>query len=277
MTVYIELILLDNFTADFLLLMAAMRVSARRVRPLRAVFGAAIGGIYALVAALVPTLSFAPVSLAVCISMCAIAHGIRPLRAFFHYLFIFLAIAALFGGCVFAVVYALGGTLSSGVINLPILRYLLIGGTLGVLLYEIFCRRTVLFPACICTVEAFFGSHSIVFSATPDSGARIVDDTGGGVIVIQDAFLEKACPSISSSAHKTKYFTIHTASGSVRLKGVLPDKLVIRAQEGVYEARAYLVLAENISLDGCPALIGKGVRAVKIAKESHPCKTNFYF
>ncbi|MFR9207170.1 MAG: sigma-E processing peptidase SpoIIGA [Lachnospiraceae bacterium] len=51
-TVYIELILLDNFLMDFIILFFSVRLSERRVKIWRIILSALLGGIYSITAVL---------------------------------------------------------------------------------------------------------------------------------------------------------------------------------------------------------------------------------
>lgn len=265
---YIELILADNFAIDFLLLYASMRSSAARVKPLRLSLAALAGGVYAVLSYVCGILGIFPVKLAFGIVMCGVAAGFSR-RMLKDVAVRFFAVSFIFAGVSFGIAAAAGDSAADG--HMRIIRLLLIGGVIAVTVYESLIRR-VYTPKGICTAEACFGGSSVVFSAVPDPCAVLKDGGGGGVILADKSlFADRAELFIRQKKYKTRSFYIRTASGTKRLTGIMPDELTITDGERVYGAKAYIVLAENIEIDGCRALLGRGIR-MTVKEENSKCK-----
>ncbi len=264
--IYAEAVFIDNFIMDMLLLCIAARSSAVHTRFWRLAAGAAAGGAYAVGCAALPILAFPPVILAVSAVMCVIMTGFS-LRLFFDVLVRLWAFSLLLGGGVYAA-SVLFGTVTSG--ETAVIRYLLIGCSAAVVASEYLMRRTFR-PAESVTVEAVFSGRSVVFSAAYDSGAAIRDSSGGGVI-IADSSVFGDMPLNVRGHKKQRRFRIQTAGGYAELFGIMPDRLILTAGGTRYIARAYILLSDGVSLDGCPALIGRGIRAIKTTGERQRCE-----
>ena len=131
--VYVEFVLLDNFLMDFLLLYLALRFSEKKARLGRVCGGAALGAVYAAAAVALPFLQSFPCKLLVSLLMLLCARTWKPWKNFLRTAALFYAATFLFGGACFAAMYFFSReTYSGAFINLPVLRYLLLGGTAAV-------------------------------------------------------------------------------------------------------------------------------------------------
>lgn len=249
--VYVELVLLDNLLMDFILLYFAVRFSERRVVLWRVLLGALAGAVYAAAAVAVHALMLLPIKLAVLAGMCALARGVRPLRTFLHTLASALCAGLLLGGAVLAAVYVLGGSVSGGLICLPGLRYLLAGGCCGALLLEYVLRRPKLCTGEVYRVCAVICGETICLAAMLDTGNRLRDLAGGGVIVAdRKAVLSQLSPALrceieawpQNTRPAMRPFYCETAGGDAVLPAVLPDSLTISCAQSEYAAKAYIAL-----------------------------------
>ena len=267
---YIELIIIDNFCVDFLILYASMRGSSARIRLFYIAAAALFGGIYTVLTGTFYVLESIPFKLAVSVLMCCSAVRFAGVRIIADVCIRFWAISFLFAGAVYGMSCALHIELSSGT-PLQVARMLLIGGVLAAILYEALIKRAYA-PKCICTVEAFFGGSSCIFTAVPDTCAVLTDGSGGGVILADKSLFENNSEFyFSRKKYRTRSFYIKTVSGTKKITGVMPDKLYITDNGTTYRARAYIVITDNIEIDGCPALLGRGIK-MTVEKENYECK-----
>ena len=124
--VYIELVLLDNFLMDFVILFFAVRLSEKRVQFSRISLGAGIGAVYSAFALGFPLLSGLFIKCMALGLMC-LPLGARPFKRYLLRCGLALLCSFLFGGCIFFAMLALGAPLEGAYLGLPILRYVLLG------------------------------------------------------------------------------------------------------------------------------------------------------
>ena len=137
--VYIELVLLDNFLMDFVILFFAVRLSEKRVQFSRISLGAGIGAVYSAFALGFPLLSGLFIKCMALGLMC-LPLGARPFKRYLLRCGLALLCSFLFGGCIFFAMLALGAPLEGAYLGLPILRYVLLGVAAGIVLIEFYQR-----------------------------------------------------------------------------------------------------------------------------------------
>ena len=149
--------------------------------------------------------------------------------------------------------------------NSGIYKYISTGIISGIILYFSLIKKCYI-PHNPCTIEIIFKNTSIIFSAIPDTGNLLQDEFGRGVIILDKKIIEKSLPQIllKNKNLKIKYFTVSTVAGSKQLLGIKPDCIYLTENSNKYTVNAYIVLAENINIDGTHAILSRGVRAIKI-------------
>ncbi len=182
MTVYIELLFLDNLLMNVLTLMLAARLASRRVLMLRTWISAALGAGYALVFFLSPPDSLWSgilTKLAVAVVMTAVAARPRSWRALGAGCAYFLLATCILGGITMGVFYLTGtGAISTTGAWCPYgvpFRIVLAGVVAGCMLLEYF-RRNV-------RERAHIDLHSVLATISPTE-ARLpcaLVDTGNGL------------------------------------------------------------------------------------------------
>lgn len=267
-TVYVEWILLDNFLMDFLILYATLRLSEKQVCLWRGALGAVVGSIYALFAVLFPILTALPFKVLASFAMCAVARPIRPLKRFGISLLSMYGVTFVLGGAVLFFVYLSTGEFGNLYINLPILRYLLIGGALGSLLLEFFLRRR--FPR-ICEsydIKATICGESISLNGFLDTGNALKDFAGASVIIAdRQALLSQLSPALAERVQslavskdlKMRPFYFSTLSGADCIWGIYPDHLVVHTDGQDYVVKAYIALGEHLDQSGYNAILGANI------------------
>ena len=181
--VYADTLLLVNGLADYLLLLSAGKLCALPLRRGRMALGALWGGVYAVFAAVFPdifalwTAKLFAGALAVVIAFGVERRTVRALAAFY-------AVAAAFGGAVYALSGLRGEPAGSGVpISLPVLLLsFALCYALVTLAFRFAGRRRErrLHP-----VTLTLGGRELAFSALEDSGNELIDPlTGRGALIV---------------------------------------------------------------------------------------------
>ena len=107
MTIYLDVILLENVCMNYIILFATGLISKTKISQLRIVFSSLLGGIYAI-------LSFAPIlqiytnivfKIIISIIMIYIAFNSKNVKTLLKQLVLFYLVSFAFGGCAFALLY----------------------------------------------------------------------------------------------------------------------------------------------------------------------------
>lgn len=264
-TVYIELIFLDNFIIDLIILLTMMRVTERRVCIWRCGLGAAFGGIYAMLCVIFYRLNSPVFKIAASCVMVLIARGFLSMRSFIVNIACFYGFTLLSAGSILLIQYLTNTQLSGSYINLPLIRYLTIGIILAILITEIIFRRKQLASEHIYLITAKFGKTSITLNAVLDTGNSVFDNCGNGVIiaslthVLCQLDINDACRLILPNG---RHFTCVTAAGKSELKAILPDSIIIRDNNKSYHVKGYIALSENIGYRDYNALLPNNMRLI---------------
>lgn len=263
MTIYLESIFLDNFLPNFFLLYLSGSFLQKR-RFLRAISGGAFGGIYAIFAAYFPILCQPWFKFAAGILMCILCFGVKKtcLKGSVR----FFVASFLLGGIAFGLYYCT---------NIPstnlekIRRIVLISGICMLILLEILRRIQPKSITEAVSIRMRCGENLLSFTAEYDSGTVIRDEHGNGVILLNRNFAKTHLPQNiyadlmlcpSSSLYRTRFFTVQTAAGKIKLIGFRPDSLSIFIQDKTLETDCYILLADGIRLNGSPAIFGKDLK-----------------
>lgn len=190
MTVYIDLVFLLNGTVNYLLLLAAGRLSGDELRRGRLALGAALGGCYA-VALFLPGLGFLAHPLckagtAALMLLLGYGHSRRLLRVSL----VFLAVSAAFGGGILAITL-LGGrglTLRNGVFCSSLdLRLILLSAALCYTLITLALSRTAQHaPAQLRAVTVTLGERRVELTALVDTGHTLTDPVTGRRVLVAE-------------------------------------------------------------------------------------------
>lgn len=263
LTVYIELVLIDNYLMDFLILYFAVRFSDKRVRLTRVAIGAAIGATYSALAVAVPFMAALPIKAVAAVVMCLPLRSPKPIKAFLNVIAYMILISFVMGGAVLAVAQ-MWGDAGVGYINVPAFRYILLGAAIGVTVTEWLLRTARPVSGLIYTLEAELSGTKLLFRAMLDTGNSITDLSGGGVIVADKSYvIENVGISALENINEKRPFFIETAAGAAQLEGYFPTSLTLKVGEEYFLAKAYIVLADNIARGEINALLGPKIRLTK--------------
>lgn len=256
--VYIELVFLDNFLMDFIILFFATRLSEKRVKFSRVSAGAGIGALYSVLALAFPPLGgfiFKCAGLAImCLPM-----GARPAKRYFLRCGLALLCSFLFGGCILFAMLALDAPIHGAYLGLPILRYILLGLAAGITLLELFLRTPHPKAGTDYLIHAEFSGAAINLRGFLDTG-NLLQSPGGLSVIIVARSAASAALLEQIEQHALPSFPCRTASGESSLPVFLPDKLIITTQGKSYAAKAYLALADTSLPEGYTALLGPNLK-----------------
>ena len=252
--VYAELVLLDNWLLDFLLLALSCRVLQRRIKLLRCSIGAIIGGLYSCAALAIPWMSHIIIKLFIAAGMTYAAAPDR--RLFWKYFAAFLGVGLLAGGAGMALMYtfqieSFGGARYA---LAGITAALILGHTLGHSYPKIKERYKL---------AVIFGNEQLEFTAGVDTGNALKDKFGRSVIVVDKADFLSQLSEAQRQAINTMHaqLIVNTASGRSGLVCIEPERIVLA---GTYECRCCIALAENVNMSGCNALLSTELKHYKI-------------
>lgn len=191
---YIELVFLDNFMVNMLIMLLAAKITHLRFKWKRIVPAASIGGFYACAVLLLGTASATlPLKTMAALVMCFLGYYRRGEKRFFITMCAFWAVSFLLAGAIFAGVISLGEpAYKTGIIIMRMpARYILIGLFAGTVLTAILAhiRRSVSEREQGCVeLRLRFGGRQITIKAFADTGNLARDPiTGCGVLFLSRA------------------------------------------------------------------------------------------
>jgi stage II sporulation protein GA (sporulation sigma-E factor processing peptidase) len=268
MTVYVELLFLDNLLMNALTLMLAARMASRRIRMLRTWLAAGLGAGYAFLFFLSPPDSLwggFVTKVLFAAAMVGLANRPRTWREMGAFFLYFVLATCILGGLTLGLFYLAGagvidatGTVVAGV---PF-RVVLIGAVAGCVILE-YVRRDV-------RVRAHIDLHSVQLTIGTDAGEKTVRalvDTGNGlnepisgapVVLVRKSCLKQVAPH---NAH-TRTVPCMTIGGVKLLRAYRAPYVRVQAKrgeeritEGVYVAE----VDEGRLGEGVDAIIGPGL------------------
>ena len=107
MTIYIDLILLENIVMNYIILVATSIISKSRISLIRSLISATIGSIYSILNYLIALDAYTNLFLKILISviMIKIVFDSKKVKTFFKQLIMFYLTSFTFGGVAFALLY----------------------------------------------------------------------------------------------------------------------------------------------------------------------------
>ncbi len=279
-TVYVDLFFMINFSMDFLCFFLSTQLLGEKLKLLRTLLAAVLGGVYACVALFLPIGGFLALSLDVllCVLMCVIAFGVA--RSVLLHTLVYFAVSMTLGGFMSALFALLNkadlgiGTLESDGISAWVLALLaIISAVLALVGTRFFRRRTAIRYA---SVALELGGGRRELRAFCDSGNLLRDPISGracvlvsaealkgfvGDEVIRAARTKNVAPLASTDsgmARRVRLIPTRTATGDGCLLAIRPDRILVGddGEKPQKEVDAYLALSEAESFsEGCEALL----------------------
>ena len=204
MTIYVDVILLENLCMNFIILIATGIVSKSKINKVRIFISSLIGGIYAAVSMI--NMSKTSVTLIIkillSISMVYIAFNPKNFKQTFKELIIFYLVSFAFGGCAFYLLYFVKPQeilMKNGMyIGTYPLKIALMGGILGFAIVNIafklikgkFSKKDI-----FCNIEIHLDGKSTKTKALIDTGNLLKDPLSKmSVIVVESTKIEEIIP-----------------------------------------------------------------------------------
>lgn len=204
MTIYIDIILLENLCMNYIILMATGIVSKSHINQIKILISSLIGGIYAVISVLSKlnaTITLV-VKILLSISMVYIAFSPKNFKQIFKELIVFYLVSFAFGGCAFYLLYFIKPQeilMKNGMyIGTYPLKIALMGGILGFAIVNIafkvikgkFSKKDI-----FCNVEIRLNGKSTKMKALIDTGNLLKDPLSKmSVIVVEAEKIEEIIP-----------------------------------------------------------------------------------
>ncbi len=204
MTIYLDVILLENICMNYIILFATGLIAKVNIKQFRVILSSLLGGIYAI-------LTFAPIleiysniifKFLISIIMVYIAFNPKNIKILIREIILFYLISFAFGGCAFCLLYFIkpqdilmrNGYLTG---TYPI-KIALLGGIVGFVIVNVafkLVKAKISKNDMFCDVEIFFKDKSVQIKAMIDTGNLLKDPISGmPVIVVEKSKLENIIP-----------------------------------------------------------------------------------
>lgn len=186
MTVYVEVVLLNNFAVDFALCISAQILRNKKLNISRALIASIIGALVACYYAIAPKWLQIVIKILLAPLMSLIALKIdgkcikRKLACFLKSTIAFCLLTYFLGGIVYGLSYVLGVDISSYIL----LFVVAIGVAISIIAVYLLVRKKSKGEKSLKQVELVIGGNSHLLSGLCDSGNLLVDSISGLPVVI---------------------------------------------------------------------------------------------
>ena len=270
--IYAELVFLDNFAVNLLIILLAAQLTRVRRRWGRYVLAAGLGGVYASVAFGVPLIAILPIRAAMGVMIGLIAFWVRGERGAWRGVCAFWAASFVLAGAVYAIAAAYGGTTAAGGVMIvrPPARAIILGlltGAIAVGLLARIRRRTIRQAGHTADIRLRMAGREARIRAFIDTGNLAREPfTGRSVIFLSQtaagALLEPEMMALlmgkgTMETDRLRFIPCDTASGGAVMTGIEIDS--VTAADAAAHARAVVCLANRPLPEGCGAIIGSAL------------------
>ncbi len=203
MTVYVDVVLLENISMNYIILLASSLIGNRKVNFLKVLMASFIGGIYSIVNYVLDISFISNILFKIFISviMIQMAFSNRNFKTFFKQLMLFYLVSLTFGGAAFMLLFFVN---PSGIIfenghlvgTYPI-KIAILGGIVGFTIITIvsnFLRKVI--NEQICEIEIFYQGKNTKIKTFIDSGNLLKEPIShADVIVVEKESLKNIVDS----------------------------------------------------------------------------------
>ncbi len=278
--VYVDLLFLINFSMDYLCLYICKKILHRKIKTLKILLAAVLGGIYSSVALFLPlnTLISTLADLAVCFAMCAICfcEKQRPFYSTIPISFLYVGISMMTGGCMTAIYNLINRffpsadfALSDDISAYVFAAVAAVAGVISLRHSTFLSHRSTVSE---CKIEVTIGDKSLTLFAIADSGNLVKDPLSGKSVILVDKNRISDIVDISSielfslgkisqnSPKGLRLIPINTAAGKSVLAAFSADKISLFYEKSGKTAEAQidaLIAPSDIgrSADGYEAVV----------------------
>lgn len=277
MIVYADILVIVNMIVDYFLLLGALRLVKREVKPYRLLLGALIGGLGSLIIFLprVPLFLQIVFHILLCGGMTATVFGLSSVFSFLRSLVLILAVTWGYGGVMTAIWYLFhpnGMTVIGSVVYFDISPFLLVGATVVFyLLFTLFsyCFKGKAATARYCVVTLKSGEKEITVKGLLDTGNSVEDIFGGGEVLIGEekcvcALFGREPQKNRELANRYRVIPCGTVSGGGLLDAFRCDTATVRAGQRSVDLKNPLLaiskvpIGEEVSVIVNPEIFTRG-------------------
>ena len=204
MTIYLDVVLIENLCMNYIILFATGYILKTKVKHIRLIISALIGGIYSILAYTQILAAYSNVFMKLILSvvMIYIAYIPKNIKLLAKQITIFYLTSFVFGGTAFALLYFVKPQdilIKDGVfIGTYPLKIALLGGIVGFVITVIafkVVKYRISKNDMFCEIEIFFGENSVKVRAMLDTGNMLKDPiTRMPVIVVEKDILYEIIP-----------------------------------------------------------------------------------
>lgn len=204
MTVYLDVILIENLCMNYIILFATGYIMKLKIKHLRIILSSLIGGVYAIISYMdiIPVYSTLIAKVILSISMIYIAYYPKNIKLCLKELLLFYLVSFVFGGCAFALLYIIKPQnilMKNGVyIGTYPIKVAIIGALVGfILTYLAFrlIKGKITKKSVFYEITIFFKDKTVEVTAMLDTGNLLKDPISQmPVVLVQKDKLYKIIP-----------------------------------------------------------------------------------
>ena len=258
MTIYLDLIFLENVFMNFIIIYATAIIIKKEIKIFRIILGSTIGAIYACIYYISNLEIYSSIFLKIILSIVIvyISFNSKKIKDILKELLIFYLTSFTFGGVTFALLYFINPEsilFQNGVlVGIYPLKMILIGGLIGFVIIIISfktIKNKITKKDMFCRLKIWFKEKEIILNGVIDTGNFLKEPiTGHSVVIVEKEILADAVPeNILNNMNNIingQYIIDKTCSSKIKiipfsalgidnglLIGIKPDKFIIYYQE----------------------------------------------
>ena len=204
MTVYLDIILLENICMNYIILLATGLILKNKINNIRILLSSLLGGIYAVCSYITKLEIYSTLIMKIILSvtMVYVAFNSKNIKQLLKQLVLFYLTSFAFGGCAFALLYFIKPQnilMKNGVyIGTYPLKVALLGGLLGFIIINIafkIIKNRINKKNMFCDIEIYLNNNVTKVHALVDTGNLLKEPiTGNPVIVVEKENLYNIMP-----------------------------------------------------------------------------------
>lgn len=206
MTIYLDVVLIENLCMNYIILFATGYLLKRKMNHIRLILSALLGGIYAIVAYMEILEIYSNLMLKIILSvvMVYLAYNSKSIKQMSKELLFFYLTSFVFGGCAFALLYFIKPQeilIKNGTyIGTYPLKVAILGGIVGFAITTLafhFAKKRFSKKDMYCKITIYFNEEKVCTTALLDTGNMLKDPiTRMPVIVVEKEILKNILPDI---------------------------------------------------------------------------------
>ena len=200
MTIYVDLILLENVVMNYIILVATSIISKSKISLIRSLISATIGGMYSILNYLIDltTLSNLLLKILISIFMIKIVFNSKKMKIFFKQLIMFYLTSFTFGGVTFMLLFFISPENvvfnGSNLVGIYPIKVTIIGGIVGFIIISIVAliiKNRINQTNIIYDLKITYNGKQIILKTLIDSGNLLKDPiTNMDVIIVEKESLK---------------------------------------------------------------------------------------